>query len=135
MKLTVLFFALSFSAVAAARCIPRVTQLPICNEKSKSYDNAACLAAISEDVEKHAQRISNSVNRYSPEARAARAELDKLPEIRIGMSAKQVYERSKWGPPESINATLTAHGSSEQWVYPSQSYLYFTNCKLTAIQN
>lgn len=54
--------------------------------------------------------------------------------VRIGMTSKQVLN-SSWGRPSDINRTTTAHGVSEQWVYNGSSYLYFTNGKLTAIQN
>jgi len=54
--------------------------------------------------------------------------------VRIGMSVKQVLQ-SSWGKPDDINRTTTANTVSEQWVYGNASYLYFTNGKLTAIQN
>ncbi len=38
-----------------------------------------------------------------------------------------------WGRPNDINKTITAYGTTEQWVY-SGNYLYFSGNKLTAIQ-
>lgn len=62
-----------------------------------------------------------------------RARLNSLPNVRIGMTMDQVKKKSRWGEPEKINRTTTARGEYEQWVYLS-GYLYFTNGKLSAIQ-
>jgi hypothetical protein len=62
--------------------------------------------------------------------KAAKAQLG----VYIGMSAEDARE-SSWGEPQDINRTTTAHGVREQWVYGPKTYLYFTNGKLTAIQN
>jgi len=53
--------------------------------------------------------------------------------VRIGMTADEV-KQSSWGRPESVNRTITARGTHEQWVYGG-SYLYFDDGVLTAIQN
>lgn len=66
---------------------------------------------------------------------AERQRLAALPKAKIGMTAKQVLDQSSWGSPDKINRTTTAQGFREQWVYRSDAYLYFTNGKLTAIQN
>lgn len=58
----------------------------------------------------------------------------KMPEPRLGMSAKSVAEKSRWGVPDTVNRTRNARGSYEQWVY-SNGYLYFTNGVLTSIQD
>jgi len=54
----------------------------------------------------------------------------------IGMTSKMVI----WciGTPKKINSTETRSAYSSQWVYPGyskSSYYYFTNGKLTAIQD
>ena len=54
--------------------------------------------------------------------------------VRIGMSKEEVL-KSNWGKPQSINKTILANGTREQWVYGLKSYLYFTNDILTTIQN
>ncbi len=54
--------------------------------------------------------------------------------VRLGMSPEDVLA-SSWGKPSSINRTVNQYGYSEQWVYGSGSYLYFTDGKLTSIQN
>lgn len=40
-----------------------------------------------------------------------------------------------WGKPRDINRTTHNNFVREQWVYDGGNYLYFTNGKLTAIQN
>ena len=54
--------------------------------------------------------------------------------VRIGMTAEQV-KFCGWGEPESVNRTVTQHGSAEQWVYGGGSYLYLENGRLVAIQD
>lgn len=67
---------------------------------------------------------------------AAQAEAQaKRPGARIGMTPKQVIDTTNWGKPESVNRTITATGTDEQWVYGNGNYLYFRNGKLRAIQN
>lgn len=53
--------------------------------------------------------------------------------VSIGMTQAEALE-SAWGKPSKVNRTTTANIVTEQWVYPG-GYLYFTNGKLTAIQN
>ena len=62
--------------------------------------------------------------------------LVKLPGVRLGMTKKQVLS-SNWNEPDEINKTTTEHGTTEQWVYEHSKtdYLYFTNGKLTGIQD
>lgn len=50
----------------------------------------------------------------------------------IGWSKEKC--KMAWGEPEKINKTITRSHVDEQWVYGS-SYLYFTDGKLTTIQN
>jgi predicted RNA-binding Zn-ribbon protein involved in translation (DUF1610 family) len=52
--------------------------------------------------------------------------------VRFGMTRTQV--RLSWGKPEEINATTSALGEHEQWVYGSGTYLYFENGVLTDMQ-
>lgn len=54
--------------------------------------------------------------------------------VRLGMTADQV-RRCGWGDPASINRTTTRRGTSEQWVYGSNRYLYFANGVLETIQD
>lgn len=52
----------------------------------------------------------------------------------IGMSE---YEASntRWGRPESVNRTVTRHGTREQWVYGDGRYIYLENGRVTAISS
>jgi hypothetical protein len=44
--------------------------------------------------------------------------------------------RDSWGAPNDINRTVTAYGTSEQWVYDKmKTYLYFENGILTSWQD
>ena len=51
----------------------------------------------------------------------------------IGMTSEQA--RMSWGEPKSVNRTATTHGTDEQWVYGSSTYLYIEAGKVTAVQN
>lgn len=51
----------------------------------------------------------------------------------IGWSKTMCKE--SWGEPDHINTDTYSWGVKEQWCYSSGDYLYFTNGKLTAIQN
>ncbi len=53
--------------------------------------------------------------------------------VSIGMTQQEVLN-SNWGNPKEINKTTTAYGTSEQWVYYGNKYLYFDDGILTAIQ-
>ena len=69
-----------------------------------------------------------------------KSELEALEKLRgkpypkIGMTDTQVLYSSSWGKPLSVNKTTTSRETNEQWVYKDNEYLYFTNGKLTAIQ-
>lgn len=63
---------------------------------------------------------------------AAKADCDRRGGVSVGMTANQVLA-SCWGKPEKVNATITAGGRREQWVYGSQ-YVYVDNGTVTAIQ-
>lgn len=54
--------------------------------------------------------------------------------VHIGMTQQQVLA-SSWGRPDSVNRTVTAAGSAEQWVYGTRNFLYFRDGRLEAVQN
>jgi hypothetical protein len=57
--------------------------------------------------------------------------------VSIEMSKEDV-RASSWGRPNKVNATTTAYGTREQWVYGDygqRGFLYFDGETLTAIQN
>lgn len=66
--------------------------------------------------------------------RAEYARLQALPGVKIGMTADEVINQTSWGKPRDVHRTVTAKTITEQWIYDG-SYLYFTNGKLTGIQN
>lgn len=67
-------------------------------------------------------------------ALSERVTCDRKGGVDIGMTKIQVLS-SCWGKPKSINATTTARGTREQWVYGG-SYLYFDETgHLTTIQH
>ncbi|MBB1075333.1 hypothetical protein HUU62_13020 [Rhodoferax sp. 4810] len=57
------------------------------------------------------------------------------PGVKIGMTTKQVIEKTSWGRPESVNRSVGNWGVDEQWVYGGGNYLYFRNGRLTSYQN
>lgn len=59
-------------------------------------------------------------------------QLVKNEKLKIGMTDEQV--KFSWGKPDDINTTISVYGTSEQWVYNDQSYLYFEDGILTTIQ-
>lgn len=58
--------------------------------------------------------------------------------VKVGFTKQMCIDA--WGEPDKINYTTNKYGKSEQWVYDysiigcSKSYLYFSNGKLTTIQ-
>lgn len=82
-----------------------------------------------------AKAVQDSIDAAIKREAAKAAALNAKPGVRIGMTAKQVREKSSWGEPESVNRTITGNVTHEQWVYGDGNYLYFTNGKLTSIQN
>lgn len=61
-------------------------------------------------------------------------EQSKLPAPKLGMTMKQVVEKTSWGSPDRIHSTNSVYGKREQWVYEGVGYLYFEHGKLTSIQ-
>ena len=53
--------------------------------------------------------------------------------VAVGMKACLV--RTAWGEPEDVNRTITALGTSEQWVYGIGRYVYLDDGVVTAIQD
>lgn len=69
------------------------------------------------------------------DARRERERRSLLPAPAIGMTTKQVLERTSAGPPNKVNRTVTKNHLREQWVYNRGVYLYFDNGVLTAFQD
>lgn len=79
-----------------------------------------------------AEQRSAVEERKAAAARAARA---RLPGPRLGMTRAQVLNGTNWGEPLRVNTTTSRRGTREQWVYGDQTYLYFDNGVLAAIQD
>ena len=104
------------TGVSMGRCFP---DLPIqCFSDKSPADNA------SEQARQAAAQ---------KKAQAVAASKPKKEGVAIGMTKEQVLS-SNWGRPQSVNKTITANGTREQWVY-NGGYLYFDNGVLTTIQN
>lgn len=54
---------------------------------------------------------------------------------RVFAGMSEDMARMSWGKPISVNRTIAAGRVHEQWVYESNSYLYFDDGVLSAIQN
>ncbi len=80
-------------------------------------------------------QAEDAVN-YGPTERAAlidRIEQAKKVGVKIGMTKLQCT--LAWGEPRKINRSKTAAGTTEQWVYYDDRYLYFDGNVLTEIQD
>ncbi len=62
----------------------------------------------------------------------AEEEPEQAPAPAIGMTAEEV-RASSWGEPYKINKTTYAWGTTEQWCYSDNRYIYFENGSVTAI--
>ena len=71
-------------------------------------------------------------NEYISE-REEQKKADVKAEPSIGMTADEV-RNSSWGEPKKIHKTTYEWGTSEQWVYSLDRYVYLENGRVTAIQ-
>jgi hypothetical protein len=60
---------------------------------------------------------------------------DAIHRARVFAGMTQDMATMSWGKPNSVNSTMVAGRIHEQWVYDSNSYLYFDDGILSAIQN
>lgn len=101
-------------------------------------DRLRQIEALRRDWPEEAKKDEGTLNRIALEAKklddAASAAAKRRSGILIGMTAEDVLA-SSWGRPERVNRTISARGTSEQWVYGGRNYLYFENGVLTTIQN
>lgn len=82
-----------------------------------------------EDAIKRDSSYSSWVRRFG------KSTADQIKEgyIVIGWDKEKV--KLSWGEPNDINKTISKYGTDEQWIYNNRSYVYFTNGKVTTIQN
>lgn len=82
--------------------------------------------------------VNDSIKQQYSEELLKAVEREKLERsqqgVRIGMTKEEVL-LSNWGKPLDINKTTNVYGTSEQWVYKNNNYLYFDDGVLTSIQN
>lgn len=57
----------------------------------------------------------------------------KKPDVKLGMSAKQVINGSKWGEPSHKSTRINANGKFEIWQYDGGAWLSLKNSKVTSI--
>jgi hypothetical protein len=107
---------------------------PRCVEYNKQFNQPEGQECLTPE-EKARAKAKRDAERRQATQKAEAVRLSKLPGVRIGMTPEQVRNESSWGAPKDINRTTTESGIREQWVYGGGNYLYFTNGKLTAIQN
>jgi hypothetical protein len=100
----------------------------IMNSTVKEFESAL-------DIKKHNAYIidENKRNQKAVEKEEKRKESLIGANPSIGMTMDEVIN-SSWGEPEDINKTTTEYGTSEQWVYSRDRYIYFDDNKVTAIQ-
>lgn len=110
---------------------------------SHSIDEQQRLQQLEEARAQAAELTRRGYEQHQAELRAAEqrararprpAPPKEKPGASIGMTPAQVVNETNWGKPKSINSTTTATGTTEQWVYGIGTYLYFTNNRLTSIQ-
>lgn len=95
--------------------------------------------SVLEPIDEHGELIVRpelltSIDMQRAEKYIKKRNLAKKTDAKIGMTKNQVRNHTNWGEPNSINKTITAQGTFEQWVYDDFQYLYFKNDKLTTVQ-
>lgn len=106
------------------------------------YLNALYFESIPEEISslitkrnrrKVASRDSDKIGALTNKWGGANAIRIFVKEVWIGMTAEMALE--SWGRPKDISRTTNSFGVHEQWVYPDNKYLYFTDGILTSWQD
>lgn len=137
-------------AAEKARVVMCQTEVPVLMEKAKSLFSSgdvhgahqamnACSGYLSDKTalalaKKYLNTYSDQLAKDSARQAAAERARKKGEGVSVGMTKADVLA-SNWGKPKSINATTTARGNKEQWVYRDNNYLYFQGEILTTIQH
>src|SRR5690606_22229540 len=79
-------------------------------------------------------KASNGTFEFDRVSNSTTVQTTKKKDPQLGMTPEEVKE-STWGKPNSINRTTTNYGTSEQWVYKYDRYIYFDDGLVTAIQD
>ena len=97
-----------------------------------TYEDGTCVKYQS-DVGKEWEEEQKQREEYRKQ-QEEKAEQEYLAnEPKIGMTADEV-KASNWGSPQKINKTTYEWGTTEQWCYPNNEYIYFEDGIVTAIQ-
>lgn len=119
----------------AAACVSSVDYYSA-NKGEIKFDGESCEAKSQKrqaEIDAKNTRIDAEKKIMEERWEATKAKEKLLPNPTIGMTMREV-ENSSWNFPNKVNKTTTMNGTTEQWVYNDQGYLYFTNGILTAIQ-
>lgn len=79
------------------------------------------------------EKAKSEKEKEEDEKREAEKRKNAKKEPYIGMTADEV-RNSSWGEPKKINKTTYEWGTTEQWVYSMDRYIYLENGRVTAIQ-
>ena len=85
------------------------------------------------NIEKRVTSLSEATQRKD---NSYEEQLTKKPNVKIHMTTNQVLNETNWGKPDRINRPInaySAYGDLEQWIYGTKNSLYFTNDKVTSI--
>lgn len=114
---------------------------PVTKTDEWTLRNDCLFEGTSDEVTARVQEFDQAKRRETEQAEAERTleiakreEIRQRPGARIGMTAKEVVEKTSWGVPDSVNKTISQSGAAEQWVYGDRQYQYFKNGRLVSIQ-
>jgi len=104
-----------------------------CASWVRPEERGALIAAqkASTDAQNAKLSAQQQEQRRQAELRAAQ---EQMPDVKIGMSTKEVLEQSKWGRPNSIRKMTTKNGTREMWLYLTGT-LVFQDGKLAVIDD
>lgn len=118
------------------------------DEISRAIDNLSAMAknkerelekkaAKREAAEAKAEADAFASNTFRAEAQVKAYKRDQMfaakPDVKIGMTSKQVVNGSKWGEPLYKSTTINATGKFEIWFYGGNAWLSLKGGKVTSI--
>ncbi|MFD2746899.1 tol-pal system YbgF family protein [Paenibacillus yanchengensis] len=80
------------------------------------------------------QEAANGTFKFDRLSYSTTVQTTKKKDPQLGMTPEEV-KASTWGKPNDINRTTTKYGTSEQWVYSHNRYIYIDDGLVTAIQD
>ena len=101
---------------------------------SRAIDNLSAMAKNRKyEPEKEAAILKAAQAKAKAEADALALALALKPNVKIGMTSKQVVNGSKWGEPLYKSTTINATGKFETWFYGGNAWLSLKGGKVTSI--